>query len=76
LSSRLPSVTARELVRVAKRIGFVLRRQTGSHAIYFRESDRARVVIPMHQGKDIKIKTLLGIIDDMGLTPDSFRELL
>lgn len=76
MSSRLPSVTARELVRVAKRIGFVLRRQTGSHAIYFRESDRARVVIPMHQGKDIKIKTLLGIIDDMGLTPDSFRELL
>jgi len=76
LSPKLPIVTCRELVRVAERIGFVWRRQKGSHAIYFRASDGMRVVIPMHSGKDIKPKTLLGIIEDMGLTPETFRDLL
>ncbi|MDD5309080.1 MAG: type II toxin-antitoxin system HicA family toxin [Deltaproteobacteria bacterium] len=76
MSQKLPVVTCRELVRVAERIGFALRRQKGSHAIYSRASDNLRVVIPMHPGRDIKLKTLVGIIEDMGLTPDTFRELL
>jgi hypothetical protein len=32
--------------------------------------------IPVHKSKDIKPKKLRGIIDDMGLTPEEFRELL
>jgi predicted RNA binding protein YcfA (HicA-like mRNA interferase family) len=30
----------------------------------------------MHAGKDIKPKTLAGIIEDMGLTQEEFRRLL
>jgi len=30
----------------------------------------------MHAGRDIKPKTLHGIIDDMGITPEKFKELL
>jgi predicted RNA binding protein YcfA (HicA-like mRNA interferase family) len=76
LSKKLPVVTCRDVVRVAERVGFVLRRQKGSHAIFFRDSDGVRLVVPMHSGKDIKQKTLSGIIEDMGLTADSFRDLL
>lgn len=72
----LPVVTAREVARVAERLGFVLHRQKGSHAVYYRKRDKARVVIPMHAGKDIKPKTLAGIIEDMGLTAEEFRRLL
>jgi predicted RNA binding protein YcfA (HicA-like mRNA interferase family) len=76
LSPKLPAVTAREVARVADRLGFVLHRQKGSHAVYLRKEDKARVVIPVHAGKNIKPKTLSGIIEDMGLTAEQFRRLL
>jgi predicted RNA binding protein YcfA (HicA-like mRNA interferase family) len=74
--SKLPAVRAREVVRVAESIGFILDRQRGSHAIYYRSADRRRVVIPMHAGKDLKPGTLRGIIADLGLTPEEFAALL
>jgi len=76
MSSFLPQVKAKDLIRVAKELGFELDRQKGSHAIFYRISDKARVVIPMHSGQDIKPKTLHSIIDDMRLTPEKFKELL
>jgi len=76
LSPKLPVITAREVVRVAIKVGFVFDRQKGSHAVYDRERDRARIVVPMHAGKTIKPKTLAGILEDMGLTMEEFRNLL
>jgi predicted RNA binding protein YcfA (HicA-like mRNA interferase family) len=76
MSPFLPQVKANDLVRIAKKLGFELDRQRGSHAIFYRLSDKLRVVIPMHSGRDIKPKTLYGIIDDMGITPEEFKELL
>jgi len=69
-------VKAREVVRVATRLGFVFDHQKGSHAVYYREKDKARLVIPVHAGKDLRPKTLAGILDDMGVTPEEFRRLL
>lgn len=76
MSHRFPRVTAREVVRVAIKVGFVFDRQKGSHAVYYRERDKARIVVPMHAGKTIKPKTLAGILEDMGLTVEEFRSLL
>jgi predicted RNA binding protein YcfA (HicA-like mRNA interferase family) len=76
LSPKLPAVTARQVIRVAERLGFVLRQQRGSHALYYRDSDGARLVIPVHAGHDVPIGTLRGIIDDMGITPEQFAEML
>jgi predicted RNA binding protein YcfA (HicA-like mRNA interferase family) len=76
VSPRLPVVRASEVARVAERLGFVLDRQRGSHAVYYRPADGARVVIPMHAGRDVKPKTLSGILSDLGITPDEFRKLI
>ena len=76
MSPFLPQVKAKDLVRVAKQLGFELDRQKGSHAIFYRPSDKARVVIPIHSGQDIKPKTLHGIIDDMRISPERLKELL
>lgn len=76
MSPFLPQVKAKDLIRVAKQLGFELDRQKGSHAVFYRPSDKARVVIPIHSGRDIKPKTLRGIIDDMRITPEKFKELL
>jgi len=66
MSPYLPQVKARDLVRIVRKLGFDLDRP----------SDKARVVIPMHAGKDIKPKTLHGILDDLRITPEQFKELL
>jgi len=76
MSPRLPIVTSREVIQVANKIGFVFDRQTGSHAVYVHEEKKLRIVIPIHKGNDIKPKTLKGIIEDMGITVDQFKELL
>ena len=63
------------MVRVAEKLSFVFRRQRGSHAIYVRQSDQARVVIPMHKG-ELKRKTLRGIIQDLKVSVEEFARLL
>jgi len=76
VSRKLPVVTAKEVVRVVERMGFVFDRQKGSHVVYYRHRDKRRVIIPVHIGKEIKPRTLSGIIKDMGLTVEEFRKLL
>lgn len=73
--SKLPSVKPKQLAKIVERLGFVLDRQKGSHAIYFHTDDFRRTVIPMHN-KDLKPGTLRGILSDIGLTAEEFTELL
>jgi predicted RNA binding protein YcfA (HicA-like mRNA interferase family) len=75
VTPKLPATSAKDLVRVAERLGFVFRRQRGSHAIYVRASDQARVVIPIHKG-ELKRKTLRGIIQDLKVSVEEFANLL
>lgn len=76
MSPSLPQVMAKDLFCAVKQLGFEFDRQKGSHAVFYRSSDKARVIIPIHSGRDIKPKTLRSIIDDMRITPERFKELL
>jgi predicted RNA binding protein YcfA (HicA-like mRNA interferase family) len=40
MSPFLPQVKAKDLVRVVEKLGFALDRKSGSHAVYYRESDK------------------------------------
>ena len=53
--SKLPQVTAREVVNVLHRIGFEDDRQTGSHLILLHPLIRRRAVVSIHRG-DLKPK--------------------
>jgi predicted RNA binding protein YcfA (HicA-like mRNA interferase family) len=75
VTPKLPAATAKDLVRVAERLGFVFRRQSGSHAIYVRQNDQARVVIPMHKG-ELKRKTLRAIIQDLKISLEEFASMV
>lgn len=68
-------VTARDLVRVAGRLGFVFRRQKGRHAVYKRDVDKRRTTIPMHGNRVIKPCTLRSIVKDLGISPEEFERL-
>jgi predicted RNA binding protein YcfA (HicA-like mRNA interferase family) len=76
MSARWRQATSSDLIRVARKLGFEKDRQKGSHAVYLRQGDGARVVIPIHKGRAIKPKTLAGIINDLGLTMQEFEEMI
>jgi predicted RNA binding protein YcfA (HicA-like mRNA interferase family) len=73
VSQRLPTVTAKVMVRVLLRSGFEELRQKGSHRIFGKGS--CRVVVPMHSG-DLKPGTLKAILEAAGLSVDDLSDLL
>lgn len=48
--SRMPQVTARELVRFLRAQGFAEGRQSGSHLTLWHEERQASVTVPIHTG--------------------------
>jgi len=74
--ARLPSLTAREVLRALKRAGFVEDRQRGSHLILVNPETRARTVVPIHAGRTIKEPLLRAIIRDAHLTIEGFLGLI
>ena len=71
---RLPSLKPKELIRVFRRLGFVVDHQTGSHVV-LRHPDGRRTVIAIH-ARELKRGTLLGIIKQAGYTSEEFLQWL
>ena len=76
MSGQLPRLGAGQLVRALKRAGFEEKRQKGSHSHLKRESDKRRVTVPIHKGRDIPMGTLRGILKDADLSIEEFKRLL
>jgi predicted RNA binding protein YcfA (HicA-like mRNA interferase family) len=74
--AKLPSLTAREVIRALKRAGFVEDRQKGSHLVLLHPGTNARTVVPVHAGKTIKPGLLHDIISAAGLSTKEFIDLL
>jgi predicted RNA binding protein YcfA (HicA-like mRNA interferase family) len=75
--SRLPRITAAELVRVLERDGwFVARRTASSHLILRHPTKAGRATVAMHPGETVKPKTLAQTLRDASLTVDQLVELL
>jgi predicted RNA binding protein YcfA (HicA-like mRNA interferase family) len=73
--AKLPTdLSGREVRAALERIGFVFRRQKGSHMILRREEPYARVVVPDH--KQIRVGTLRRIISDAHMSVEEFLRLL
>jgi len=68
---RLPRVTADKIIKLLKKKGFFLVRQSGSHMI-FRNEKGVRVTVPYHSGKILHPKVLKSIMKDAELTSEDF----
>ena len=76
MNPRLPTMTARDVVRALERAGFVASRMSGSHCRLIHSRDPTRkVTVPVHSG-DLKRGTLRGIIAQAGFTVAEFMALL
>ena len=73
--AKLPRVTAREIVAVLQKCGFVLSRQDGSHQIYKNQKGK-RATVPVHASKILHPKVLKNILKDAEISPETLRGLL
>jgi len=72
---RLPRVTAYKVIKVLKRAGFFLARQSGSHKVFKNKAGK-RVTVPYHSGKTVNLKVLHCILTDADISVERFKELL
>ena len=65
---------AKELMRAAEKLGFVRRRQKGSHARWIHPDGRA-TTIPIHPSSEIGGWLFHKLLKELNLTEDEFRQL-
>ena len=73
--SRMPQVTAQELVQFLKAQGFVEDRQSGSNRTLWHEGRKVSVTIPIHTGCDIGRGLAVRILKDAGFSVEDFLRL-
>jgi predicted RNA binding protein YcfA (HicA-like mRNA interferase family) len=73
--SKLPIIKPKELIRVLEKLGFFKHHQVGSHA-QFKNPKGQKITVSIHSGKDLKRKTLKGIINDLEIDVEGFITLL
>jgi predicted RNA binding protein YcfA (HicA-like mRNA interferase family) len=73
--SRLPLLTAKQLTKTLLKLGFVLKRQKGSH-MFFEHSDGRTTVIPNHGREQIDRGLLNKIIkQDIQISIEEFLKM-
>ncbi len=75
MSTKLPAVNVRDITRILEKKGFVLVRQSGSHAI-FRHANGKRTTVPIHSSKDLGKGLLSQIMKDAGISNEELRKFI
>ena len=74
--TRLPQVTARQMLAVLERADFEIRRSKGSHHYLVHRSDPTRrTTVAMHNG-DLSMRDLRDILKQAKLSREEFFKLL
>jgi len=73
--SRMPQVTARELVRFLNSQGFVEDRQSGSHLTLWHPQRNVSVTVPVHTGCEIGRGLAVRILKDAGFSVEDYLRL-
>lgn len=72
--TKLPRLSGRDCVSALLKLGFVLKRQHGSHIILRRDEPYAQVVVPDH--RELDSGTLRSILRQANITTEDFLKLL
>ena len=66
----MKAVSGKTLCKIVERNGWELKRVSGSHHIYIKDSIDVILSIPVHSNRDLPIGTLRSIMKDAELTED------
>lgn len=67
-------MSAREIIRILNKNGFIAVRQSGSHRSFYNRRTKKLVVIPIHKGKDLPAGTVRSIFKQSGLADKDFQK--
>ncbi|NLV46018.1 MAG: addiction module toxin, HicA family [Candidatus Hydrogenedentes bacterium] len=73
--TRMPQVTALELVKFLRGQGFVDERQSGSHLTLWHEENNVSVTVPIHTGCDLGRGLAVRILKDAGFSVEDYLRL-
>jgi len=69
LSKRLPRIKAKKIIKALEKLGFIIKRQKGSHVHLYHPYRRKFTVVPLHS-KDVGLGLLLAIIKQAEISKD------
>ncbi len=75
MGQRQPRVTADEIIRVLKSLGFEKVDQAGSHQKWRHPLTGKQTMVSYHSGEIIRPKTFRKILEGAGLTVDDFIKI-
>ena len=67
------NLSPRHLIRLLESLGFIHKRSKGSHALYYNSDSKITVVVPVHEGRDMRKGTLLTILKQAGIDRKTFE---
>ncbi len=73
--STLPTITSEEAIKIVKKYGFNLSRQSGSHMIFKNDLNK-RITIPYHSGRILHPKIVKNIIETLEISIEEFKRNL
>lgn len=73
---KLAPIKPEKLIKLAEKLGFIEKRQAGSHKSFY-HSDGRVLTIPFHRGKEIQVGLLNRMIkNDLKISREEFFKLL
>jgi predicted RNA binding protein YcfA (HicA-like mRNA interferase family) len=72
--TRLAIISAANMERILKHLGFERQRQAGSH-VFFEHYDGRCTVVPFHPGEDLGRGLIRKILRDIKIDPDEYKRL-
>jgi predicted RNA binding protein YcfA (HicA-like mRNA interferase family) len=72
MMSRMPQVTARELIQFLKSQGFTEERQAGSHLTLWHEKRHLSITVPVHSSCDIGRGLAVRILKEAGFAVEDY----
>ena len=63
----MKNITGKKLCKILEENGWKLSRIRGSHHIYTKDGEEARIVVPVHGNKEIKTGLLKAVLKTAGL---------
>ena len=61
------NLSPKYLIQLLEENGFVIKRAKGSHQVYYNPINNKTIIVPYHNGKDLKKGTFMAIMKQAGI---------
>ena len=61
------NLSPKYLIQLLEKNGYVFKRAKGSHQVYYNPINNKTIIVPYHNGKDLKKGTFMAIMKQAGI---------